>query len=183
MRGDQFAEVGEQRAVLLAAGDGDRERALGEAFTVVALGAEREFSVDDGAAERALGGIVGGLDAVQDGEGPQGGPDLEQVVGELAVPAGPPALRAGCLEQASEFGLDRGDLGLELVAVVVLVLVGAPGGEHLVGERDALFSEGFLFAQTVGVAAEITLEVRPAHLPPGGVEMGVAVPAVRDHDP
>ncbi len=31
----------------------------------------------------------------------------------------------------AEFGLDRRDLGLEPGAVVVLVLVGAPGGEHL----------------------------------------------------
>ena len=40
-------------------------------------------------------------------------------------------LRAGVLEQLPQLGLDRGDLGLEPVAVVVLVLVGAPGGEHL----------------------------------------------------
>ena len=59
----------------------------------------------------------------------------------------------------SQLGLDRGDLGLESVSVVVLVLVGAPGGEHLVGEREALFAEGLLLAQAVGVAAEITLEM------------------------
>ena len=52
-----------------------------------------------------------------------------------------------------------GDLGLELVAVVVLVLVGAPGGEHLLGERDALLAEGLLLGEPVGVAAEVALEV------------------------
>ena len=66
---------------------------------------------------------------------------------------------------------------------MVLVLVGAPGGEHLLGERDALLAEGLLLAQTVGVAAEVALEVRPAHLALVGVEMAVAVPAVGDHDP
>jgi hypothetical protein len=47
VRGDQFAEVGEQRAVLHPACDGGGEGAFGEPFTVLALGAEREFSVDD----------------------------------------------------------------------------------------------------------------------------------------
>ena len=72
---------------------------------------------------------------------------------------------------------------LELFAVVVLVLVGAPGGEHSAGELEALFAEGLLLGETVGVAAKVPLEVRPAHLALVGVEMAVAVPAVRDHDP
>jgi hypothetical protein len=46
-----------------------------------------------------------------------------------------------------------------------------------------LLAEGLLLAQAVGVAAEVALQVRPAHLPLVGVEMAVAVPAVRDHDP
>ena len=46
MRCDQFAEVGEQRAVLHAAGDGGGQGSFGEPFAVLALGAEREFSVD-----------------------------------------------------------------------------------------------------------------------------------------
>lgn len=33
------------------------------------------------------------------------------------------------------------------------------------------------------MAAEVAFEVRPAHLPESGVQMAVAVPAVRDHDP
>jgi len=41
-----------------------REDAFGETFTLVAAGAMREFSVDHGPAERALGGVVGWLDAV-----------------------------------------------------------------------------------------------------------------------
>ena len=44
---DQLAEVGEQRAALLAAGGGGRERAFGESLAGVALGAERHFAVDD----------------------------------------------------------------------------------------------------------------------------------------
>jgi hypothetical protein len=35
----------------------------------------------------------------------------------------------------------------------------------------------------VGVAAEVALEVRPAPLPSVRVELAVAVPAIRDHDP
>ncbi len=66
---------------------------------------------------------------------------------------------------------------------MVLVLVGAPGGEHLLGERDTLLAEGLLLAQAVGVATEVTLEMRPAHLALVGVEMAVACPATRDDDP
>ncbi len=44
---EQFAEIGEQRAVLLAAGGGGRQRAFGESLAVVALGAEGDFAVDD----------------------------------------------------------------------------------------------------------------------------------------
>ena len=87
------------------------------------------------------------------------------------------------LEQRAQLGLDRRDLGLESVAVVMLVLVGAPGGEHAAGELEAVLAEGLLLAQAVGVAAEVALQVRPAHLALVGVEMAVAVPAVGDHDP
>ena len=66
---------------------------------------------------------------------------------------------------------------------MVLVLVGAPGGEHVAGELEAVLAEGLLLGEPVGVAAEVALEVRPAHLAPVGVEMAVAVPAVGDHDP
>jgi len=46
-----------------------------------------------------------------------------------------------------------------------------------------VFAEGLLLAKPVGVAAEVTLDVRPAHLPLAGITMAKAVPAVRDHDP
>jgi hypothetical protein len=44
---------------------------------------------------------------------------------------------------------------------VVLVLVGAPRGEDAAGELETVLAEGLLLAQAVGVAAEVTLEVRP----------------------
>jgi hypothetical protein len=64
---------------------------------------------------------------------------------------------AGVVEERSEFGLDRRDLGLQSVAVVVLVLVGAPRGEHPAGELQTGLPEGLLFGQSVGVAAEAAL--------------------------
>ena len=57
--------------------------------------------MDDGAAERAFGGVVGRLDALEDDEGPERGPDLEQVVREPPMPAGASAFRAGVFEQLS----------------------------------------------------------------------------------
>ena len=107
---------------------------------------------------RSAGLLVGSTPSIG-GEGPERGPDLEQVVGELAVPAVAPALRAGVFEQLPQLGLDRGDLGLEPVAVVVLVLVGAPGGEHRLVSGKPCLAEGLLLAEAVGVAAEVALEV------------------------
>jgi hypothetical protein len=49
------------------------------------------------------------------------------------------------LEQPPEFCLDRGDLGLVPFAVVVLVLVGAPGLKHSCAELKALLAERPLF--------------------------------------
>ena len=77
---------------------------------MVGLAAEREFAVDDGAAQTALGVVVGRLDVVDDGEGPQGGPAFEQVVCELAVVLGLGALARRSLEQRLELGLERRDL-------------------------------------------------------------------------
>ncbi len=44
-------------------------------------------------------------------------------------------------------------------------------------------AEGLLLAEPVGVAAEVALEMRPAHLALVGVKVLEAVPAVGDHDP
>ena len=66
------------------------------------FGCRVRLSVDHGGAERPFGGVVGRLDAGVGGEGPQRGPDLEQVVGEHAVKAGAFAVAPGALEQRVE---------------------------------------------------------------------------------
>jgi hypothetical protein len=99
--GDQLGEVGEQRAALKAAGASGRESSFGESFTVFALGAERDFAVNDRRTERALRRVVRGLDAWDGEECPERWPDLEQVVREPPVPARALALGAGGFEQLS----------------------------------------------------------------------------------
>jgi hypothetical protein len=79
-----------------------------------------------------------------------------QVVGEPSVPARAAALRAGVFEQLPQLGLDRRDLGVEPLAILVL-LVSAPGGEHAAGELESLLAEGHLLAEPFGVAAEVAL--------------------------
>jgi len=79
-----LAEVFEQRAALQAAGGGGREETFDPSLAVLGLAAERELSVDDRAAQRALGVIVGRLDAAPVGERPQRGPDLQQVARQPA---------------------------------------------------------------------------------------------------
>ena len=66
--GGRSRDVGDQRAALKVAGGGGRERTLGESLTVLALAAERDFPVDD-RAERALGRVVGRLDAADGDKG------------------------------------------------------------------------------------------------------------------
>jgi hypothetical protein len=103
--------------------------------------------VDDRGAQRAFGGVVGRFDTGVGGEGPERGPDLEQVVGEASVVAGARALAAGVLEELSWLCLDRLDVGLQLLAVVVVVLVCAPRFEQSAGELKPLLAEGLLIGQ------------------------------------
>jgi len=59
----------------------------------------------------------------------------------------------------------------------------AKAANHPAGELQAGLAEGLLLGHPVGVAAEVALQVRPAHLALVGVEMAVAVPTVRNDDP
>jgi len=69
-------EVGVQAAVLEAAGGVRGDQAGDALFAVLGLAAEAELAVDDRAAQRAFGVVVGGLDVGVVGERPQCGPDL-----------------------------------------------------------------------------------------------------------
>jgi hypothetical protein len=73
VRGEQLAYVGEQRAVLQAAGDRRREQSLDPSFATLGLAAERELVVDDRASRSVLGVFVGRLHALVAGERPQRG--------------------------------------------------------------------------------------------------------------
>src|SRR6266540_6778093 len=138
--GEGLGEVGEERLFAEPAGDRGGEEPLDGAFASVGLAAEREFAVDDGAAEAALGMVVGRLDAVGVGEGPEGGPALEEVPGELAVVLGARALAGGVLEQGSQLGLEWRRLCLEPGPVAV-GLVGIPGGEEVVCDHESCAAE------------------------------------------
>jgi hypothetical protein len=58
----------------------------------------------------------------------------------------------------------------------VLVLVGAPRGEHAVAE--CMFAKGLLLDVSFAVTTEVALQVRPTDLLLVRVEMLVAGPAV-----
>ena len=64
------------------------------------------------------------------------------------------------------------------IAVLMLVLVGAPGGEHAAGEPEAPLAEGLLLGQPFAMAAEVAVDVRPAHLAPVGFQVLKPVPAI-----
>src|SRR3954453_12058130 len=69
--GDRVDEVGVQAAALQAAGGVGGEEAFDAALAGLGLAAEAELAVDDGAAQRALGVVVGRLDPAVVGEGPE----------------------------------------------------------------------------------------------------------------
>src|ERR1019366_4303269 len=138
--GEQVAQVNEQRSALQSAGDRGGQCALDEALAVLGSAAVGELAVDDRAAERALGGIVRGLDPLGRHERPQRRPDLQEVVGEAAVQTGALALARGLLEQHAELTLDRRHLAGEPGTVLVLIK-GVPRVEQASCERKAPFSE------------------------------------------
>src|SRR6266568_1490659 len=142
--GEGLGEVGEEGLFAEPAGDRGGEQPLDGAFASFGLAAEREFAVDDGAAEAALGMVVGRFDAVGVGEGPEGGPALEEVSREVAVVLGARAFAGGLLEQRSEACLERGNLRLQAGAVGV-GLVGGPGGEEVVCDHESCAAEVVLF--------------------------------------
>ena len=64
----------------------------------------------------------------------------------------------GVLEQRRNSSWIGLHLGFEPLAVLVLA-VGAPGGEHSVGQCEAGLAEGLLFGQPFAVAAEVALQM------------------------
>ncbi len=81
----------------------------------VALGSEREFSVDGGAAERAFGGVVGRFDAVDDGEGPERIPLRTEESRSLSVQG--PGVKRG-----PGFGVKSGTVGGAWARLLVRVV-------------------------------------------------------------
>jgi hypothetical protein len=178
---EEFAEVGEERAPLQRAGDRGREQPLDRLLAAVGLAAEREFAVDDGAAQAALGVVVGRLDAVDEGEGRERRPALEQVGGEQAVILRLGALARRLLEQRSEFVLERADLFDQAGAVAVLSVL-VPGGERSGCDLQAGLAELFLGGEPLAVGAEVPDEVRTAELALFGVEVVAGPAAIRAGD-
>src|SRR6266496_275946 len=138
-------------------------------------------AVDDGAAQAALGVVVGRVDAVDDGEGPERGPPLEQVLGEEPVTLGLGALGCCALEQRPELLLERGDLPDQRVTVAVCLEL-LPGDEQPRCDLESCLAELVLSGEPVCVGGEVPDEVGPAELAPVGVEVVVGPPAIRAGD-
>jgi len=178
---EDVGQVGEERASLEAAGDRGGEQSFDRSLALLGIDAKREFAVDDGAAEAAFGVVVGRLDPVGVGEGPERGPAVEEILGKGAVVLGARAFPRCVFEQRAELCLQRRRLGLEAGPVAVL-LVGAPGVEEVVCDLEAVAAETLLFAHALAVGGEVSEQVGPAELPAAGIEVVVAAPAVGADD-
>src|SRR5438034_8859018 len=89
--------------------------------------------------------VVGRLDAVGVGEGPERRPVLQEVLGEEAVVLRLGALARGLLEQRSEFYFELPDPLVQAGAVAVLAVV-VPGFEQPPGDLEAGLAELFCAA-------------------------------------
>ena len=122
--------------------------------------------------------VVGRLDAVDLGEGPEGRPAFEQVLREQPVIVRFGAFARRLLEQRSQLVLERLDLldeaGADAVSPVLI-----PGCEQPLGEGEAGLAEGLLGGEPLAVGGEVADEVGPAELPLFGVEVVVGPPAIR----
>jgi hypothetical protein len=67
----RLSQTGEDIAAGPAAGLDDRQHPFDEPAAGGGLGADTELSPDDGLPQRTLGGVIGWLDALDFGEGPE----------------------------------------------------------------------------------------------------------------
>jgi hypothetical protein len=149
MGGEGVAEVGKERALLQTAGDRRREQPLDAALALFGLAAERELAVDDRPAQAPFGMVVGRLDAVDLGEGPQRRPELEQVLGESAVAAVAGTLARRSFEQRPELRLERSD-ALDQAGAVAIAGKLLPRAEQLLGDPQAGQTELLLGSEPWG---------------------------------
>jgi len=105
-----------------------------------------------------LGVVVGRLDALDGGEGPQCRPALEQVGGEQAVVLRLRALARGVFEERPELFLERAD-PLEQAGVVAFVPVLVPGREQPPCDREAGLAELLLSGEPLAVGGEVPDQV------------------------
>ena len=157
------------------------QQALGASLAAGGLAAETELARDDGAAESALSVVVGGLHPGVVGEGPQRGPELEQVAREAA--GAPVARGAGgvAAKERLELAAQRADAALEFTAVAG-VLVDLPRPEQLRADAQPVLAEFVLGGEAVGVGGEVALQMRPADLAAAQREVRVGPPAIRRDD-
>lgn len=107
--GGDGGEVGEDRPLVEATGGDHGEDALDIAAARAGLRAEAEFSPDDGGPDGLFGAIIGGLEARDPHEGPEGGFVVDEPL------AGGGRVRVGggraLAQQGADLRLDR-DHGL-----------------------------------------------------------------------
>ena len=107
--------------------------------------------------------IVGGLDSLLAGEGPQGRPELQKVLCHAAtVAVARPLGREGADDRLVS-ALQRADTALKLMAIVG-VPEDLPCPEDALTEGKAGIAELLLGGEPFGVRGEVAPQVRPAEL-------------------
>src|SRR3989338_2811564 len=178
MRPDGGLDEVEDGSALRSEGFGDREHALYETGALRGIGSEGAFAPEDGFPQRALRPVVGRLDALDPGEGPEAAVALEDIPAEgggLLLRRGrapsEEALQTGslALEQGLEAGV--GDLSGEIPAVGLR--------DGLLGPQPGIADTGGSLVPQLLQGREVALQMCPAEATFGiGVPM-VGGPAVR----
>ena len=173
-------QVVEGRALLQPAGLAHRADPLDPAAAALGLGAVLCLAHDHRVAQRAFGGVVGGVDPGRLAEGPQ-----RLVLGQQpgAEVGGPLVAGArACAQQRLDPLAQRGELGGQPGEVVALLQVGAVAGDHRARRAHELAPELPGGAGALGDLGQLPDDMAPAKLLLEDVEEAIAGVAVCDQE-
>lgn len=174
-------QVAEDRAALKPTALADRADPLDPAAAAIRLGAELGLSHDHRVAHGALGGVVGGLDALDLAEGPKRLELAEQAGAEVARAL--LAAAGSALEQAGDPFAKGRQLGGEPGELMAALEIGAVDREDLARGPHELASEPARGAGSLGDLDQLADHMRPAELLLEQVEEVIGGVAVGDRDP
>jgi YD repeat-containing protein len=158
-----LSQKGPDRPLLEAEAVNDGHDALGEETPAETLRAVGDLAPEHEGPERTLRRVVGGVDAVDEGEGEEGGLVLEDIAagaGDLAH-----VERNAAIEVQLEGGQHFAHHALIAAPREGSVADAVPAAEHRVGQQEQVVADLCALVLALGERDELADQVRPADLP------------------